>query len=74
LNRCLLKRVKSTVMQAKILASVFDAGSACAHRGYAPSLDDALAAMEALENLLHQQVLLPRVEAMRANTPQRGHT
>lgn len=56
--------------QVEILDGVFDAGSAAAHRGYAPSLPDALAATEAVENLLHQHVLMPRVEAMKGNTPQ----
>ena len=60
--------------QAEILKDVFDAGSAAAHRGYAPSLTDALAATEAVENLLHQHALVPRVEALKGNTPQRGST
>lgn len=58
--------------QVEILEAVFDAGSAAAHRGYAPSLSDALAATEAVENLLHQHVLIPRLEAMKANTPGRA--
>lgn len=60
--------------QAEILKDVFDAGSAAAHRGYAPSLTDALAATEAVENLLHQHALVPRVGALKGNTPQRGNT
>ena len=60
--------------QVEILKGVFDAGSAAAHRGYTPSLTDALSATEALENLLHQNVLIPRVNALKGNTPQRGRT
>lgn len=58
--------------QVEILEGVFDAGSAAAHRGYTPSLPDALSATEALENLLHQNALIPRVHALKGNTPQRG--
>ena len=58
--------------QVEILDGVFDAGSAAAHRGYRPSLPDALSATEAIENLLHQHALVPRVHALKENTPQRG--
>ena len=58
--------------QVEILDGVFDAGSAAAHRGYTPSHLDALSATEALENLLHQNVLIPRIHTLKGNTPQRG--
>lgn len=60
--------------QIEILNGVFDAGSAAAHRGYAPTLPDVLSATEALENILHQTMLIPRVHALKTNTPQRGRT
>jgi hypothetical protein len=60
--------------QVETLNGVFQAGSAASHRGYAPSLQDALAATEAVENLLHQDALVPRINAMTANTPHRGLT
>lgn len=59
--------------QVEILEVVFDAGSAAAHRGYAPSQPDALAAIEAVENLLQQHLLVPKILAMKGNTPQREH-
>ena len=62
-----------SMRQAEILRAVFDAGSAASHRGYAPSKPDALAAMEAVENLLQQHVLVPKICAMKDNTPQREH-
>lgn len=57
--------------QIEILDSTFDAGSAAAHRGYRPALSDAMAATEAIENLLHQQILMPRIAKLRASTPPR---
>lgn len=59
--------------QVEVLKSTFNAGSAAAHRGYAPSLPDVIAATEAVENLLHQHVLLPRIAKMDSNTPPRTH-
>ena len=63
-----------SAQQVEVLESVFDAGSAAAHRGYSPALHDAIAATEALENLLHQQLLLPRIGNLKNNTPQRKRT
>lgn len=57
--------------QVEILKAVFDAGSAAAHRGYAPSQPDAFAAIEAVENLLQQHFLVPKIFAMKDNTPRR---
>lgn len=57
--------------QVEVLESTFDAGSAAVHRGYSPALPDAIAATEAVENLLHQHVLLPRIAKLKINTPQR---
>lgn len=58
--------------QGKTLGHVFDAGSAAAHRGYAPSLADALSAIDAVENILHQRLVDTRVDVLKGNTPQRA--
>ena len=58
-----------SVRQIEILKSTFEAGSAAAHRGYRPSLDDVTAAADAVENLLHQDVFMPRIAKLKANTP-----
>lgn len=57
--------------QVQILVSTFDAGSAAAHRGYRPNLDDVTTAADAIENLLQQDLLGPRMTKLRANTPPR---
>ena len=67
----LVTRGTLSANQVEILVTVFDAGSAAAHRGYVPSQLDAFAAIEAVENLLHQHVLAPKIVAMKGNTPQR---
>jgi Domain of unknown function (DUF4145) len=61
-----------SVQQVELLKSVFDAGSAAAHRGYVPSFQDAISATEALENLLHQNFLVPKIDTLNRNTPKRG--
>ena len=58
--------------QGETLGHVFDAGSAAAHRGYAPSLADALSAIDAVENILHQRLVDTRVDVLKGNTPQRA--
>lgn len=68
---CLRSIGTLSLRQVETLQGVFDAGSAAAHRGYAPSLSDVLAATEAVENLLQQPVIMQRVEAMKGNTPPR---
>ncbi len=61
-----------SAQQVEILESTFDAGSAAAHRGFRPKPHDAIAATEAVENLLHQYVLLPRIAKLKTNTPPRS--
>ena len=61
-----------SAQQLEVLESTFDAGSAAAHRGYGPSLADALAATEAVENVLHQHFLFPRIAKLKSNTPPRA--
>lgn len=60
-----------SAQQFIILSDVFDLGSAAIHRAHNPSSSDALAATEALENLLHQDALIRKLFAMKENTPQR---
>lgn len=57
--------------QVEVLETLFDAGSAAAHRGYTPTLPDVIAATEAVENLLHQQLLQPRIDQLKSKTPPR---
>lgn len=57
--------------QVELLNATFDAGSAAIHRGYTPSKVDTLSALEAVENLLQQQHLVPKIEALKGNTPTR---
>lgn len=61
-----------SAQQVQVLESTFDAGSAAVHRGYGPRLSDALAATEAVENILHQHFLFPRIAKMKNNTPLRS--
>lgn len=57
--------------QIGLLYPTFEAGSGAAHRGYVPDLADALTVIETIENVLQQELLLPRVERLRLNTPPR---
>lgn len=46
-------------MQIGIFAAAFDAGSAAAHRGYSPSLQDVNVLLEAAESLLEEMYVKP---------------
>ncbi|MES2509716.1 MAG: DUF4145 domain-containing protein [Pseudomonadota bacterium] len=55
-----------------ILAAAIDAGSASAHRGHVPSVDDLGVLLDILERLLYGQYILPTAaRQIQANTPLR---
>lgn len=58
-----LNRLKDTGllsdMQVGIFSAAFDAGSAAAHRGYSPSLQDVNVLLEAAESLLEEMYVKP---------------
>jgi hypothetical protein len=56
----------------EILEAALDAGSAAAHRGYAPKLADVHAVMDIMENLLQATYILDKVAAeIKKSTPAR---
>lgn len=69
--QCLRDLGTLSARQIDLLAPSFDAGSGAAHRGYVPDLEDSLTVIEAVENVLHQELLLPRIERVKRNTPPR---
>ncbi|HLG55468.1 MAG TPA: DUF4145 domain-containing protein [Vicinamibacterales bacterium] len=57
----------------EILEAALDAGSAAAHRGYAPSSDDLNAVMDIIENLLQAVYHLePLARRLKGTTPKRN--
>lgn len=67
-----LKEVgKLSEIQIKLLETTFDAASSAAHRGFKPNEDDALTVIEAVENVLQQDSLIPKMEQLKKNTPPR---
>lgn len=57
--------------QIELLGPTFDAASGAAHRGFKPNDADALTVIEAVEHVLQQDSLLPRIEQLKKNTPPR---
>jgi hypothetical protein len=57
--------------QIELLEPTFNAASGAAHRGYKPNEADALTVIEAVENVLQQDSLAPRIEQLKKNTPPR---
>jgi putative hemolysin len=55
----------------KILVPTFDAGSAAAHRGYLPSEFHVITALEVVENLIQQDLLMVKTQKLKADTPVR---
>jgi hypothetical protein len=61
-----------SVNNAEILDAALDAGSAAAHRGYAPSAKDVQSVMDIVENLLQAVYVLDNVaKRLRKSTPPR---
>jgi hypothetical protein len=60
-----------TKPHAEMLFTTFDAGSAAAHRDYHPSESSVLTAVQVVEHLIHQDVLEPKAQKLKAETPQR---
>lgn len=58
-----------------VLEAALDAGSAAAHRGYAPSSDDLNLVMDIVEHVLEALYVLPNAaSALKERTPQRRPT
>ncbi len=70
-----LKRLKQNGMlsekQFENLDPVVDAGSAAAHRGFVPTEDQLMTAVDVLENLLRNQVLAASVSELSKSTPKK---
>ena len=57
--------------QIKMLTPTFDAGSAAAHRGYVPSEENVIVALQVVENLIHQDILATKTVKLKSDTPRR---
>jgi hypothetical protein len=57
--------------QIEILTPAFDAGSAAAHRGYVPSEENIIVALQVVENLIQQDILAIKTAKLKSDTPQR---
>jgi hypothetical protein len=57
--------------QIEILWPTFDAGSAAAHRGYLPSEENVITALQVVENLIQQDVLGIKMQNLKTATPPR---
>lgn len=55
----------------EMLTPTFNAGSAAAHRGFQPSEDQVVTALQVVENLVQQDVLGPKTQALAASVPPR---
>lgn len=67
----LQQRGALSAKQIEILWPTFDAGSAAAHRGYLPSEENVITALQVVENLLQQDVLGVKTQQLRSDTPAR---
>lgn len=68
----LLEAGHITEIQRKHLSAVVDAGSAAAHRGFAPESDAVSTMLDAMQHLLHAHYLYAeKTEALVASTPPR---
>jgi hypothetical protein len=68
-----------TDLEAEIINTAFDAGSAAAHRGYSPTRDEVYLLLDITESLLRQIYIDPMrrrrlaeaAAVLKTNTPQR---
>lgn len=69
----LLSNGRIGVTEKDILATLIDAGSAAAHRGWSPSSDDLHTMMDVLEQFVHRTfVLRDESENLKLRVPGRG--
>jgi hypothetical protein len=60
-----------TSRERRVLDAAVDAGSAAAHRGHLPTMEDAEIVLDIVENMLQAERLTPAAEGLRERTPAR---
>lgn len=71
--KALQESEKISTDERKILSSVIDAGSAAAHRGWAPTKEQLATILDTIEGLIHRLLVLPKlVEELDEAVPRRG--